>query len=123
MNAFIVIGIGGACGSIARYAISTWMNGSTGLFPVGTFIVNALGCFILGFLFSYSEQKLSDTLYKGIGTGFCGGFTTFSAFSLESYSLWKNHHIVEAFLYTSSSFIVGLAAITAGIILGGLIRK
>jgi CrcB protein len=65
MNAFIVIGIGGACGSIARYAISTWMNGSTGLFPVGTFIVNTLGCFILGFLFSYSEQKLSDTLYKG----------------------------------------------------------
>ena len=45
MNAFILIGIGGACGSIARYAISTWMNGSTGLFPAGTFIVNALGCF------------------------------------------------------------------------------
>ena len=64
-----------------------------------------------------------DTLYKGIGIGFCGGFTTFSAFSLESYSLWKNHHIVEAFLYTSSSFIVGLAAITAGILLGGLLRK
>ena len=111
------IGLGGAIGSILRYLISQALHGSTGLFPIGTMTVNIIGSLILGALFAMQETSgdaFKQTIWLFLTVGICGGFTTFSAFGLESYLLWKEKHVVEAMLYMLSSMIVAPASIASG---------
>lgn len=111
------IGLGGAIGSILRYLISQGLQGSTGLFPIGTMTVNVIGSLILGALFAMQEtsgEPFKQSMWLFLTVGICGGFTTFSTFGLETYLLWKEKHVVEAMLYMLSSMIVAPASIASG---------
>ncbi|MCU7613445.1 fluoride efflux transporter CrcB [Chryseobacterium sp. GMJ5] len=115
MKNLFYIFIGGGFGSVMRYLLSNytqkWWN--INYFPMGTFLVNIIGCFLIGFLTSYFAKNDYYLKYLLI-TGFCGGFTTFSAFSAENYSLWQNQHFGTLFIYVIMSVIAGFAAVFLG---------
>ena len=110
------IAIGGALGSVLRYAISMALQGGTGLFPLGTMTVNIVGSLLLGALFSMQEgnSPITNEMWLLLNVGLCGGFTTFSTFGLETYVLWKEKHVVEAVLYMMSSLVAAPASIALG---------
>lgn len=81
---------------------------------MGTFVVNIIGCFLIGVLTSYF-LKVDNYLKFLLITGFCGGFTTFSTFSAENYSLWQNGNYPVLLLYVLLSIIVGLIAVYLGL--------
>lgn len=81
---------------------------------MGTFVVNIIGCFLIGVLTSYF-LKVDNYLKFLLITGFCGGFTTFSTFSAENYSLWQNGNYPILLLYVLLSIIVGLIAVYLGL--------
>ncbi|MFM8840316.1 MAG: fluoride efflux transporter CrcB [bacterium] len=110
------IAIGGALGSVLRYAISMALQGGTGLFPLGTMTVNIVGSLLLGALFSMQEgnSPITNEMWLLLSVGLCGGFTTFSTFGLETYVLWKEKHVVEAVLYMMSSLVAAPASIALG---------
>ena len=113
----IMVGVGGFAGSALRFIISRWMLlHATGNFPWGTFAVNILGSLILGLLVGLSEKSnsLSTEWLLLLSVGFCGGFTTFSTFSLESLQLLEGKQWIPFFAYTLFSFVLGLAAIFLG---------
>lgn len=109
---FLYVALGGALGSMARYALFGWGNQvfSDLKFPVGTFIVNTLGCLIVGFLAGLGEryQLFSSDARFFVFTGLLGGFTTFSAFGLETMLLLRRGDIVIALAYVVCSVLVGL---------------
>ncbi|MFS0643401.1 fluoride efflux transporter CrcB [Siminovitchia sp. 179-K 8D1 HS] len=116
---YIAVGIGGIAGSILRYLVGLYTSGlwSSGL-PYGTFIVNMAGCFALGFLTGWQyNKKLPPPAAAGIGTGFIGSFTTFSALSMETVELFHTS-LFLALLYVVLSGIFGLAAAFLGVCIG-----
>ena len=118
MKTIFYIAIGGAIGSVFRYLTSVLVNKYwSGNFPLATFITNIVGCFLIGFLIGILEnnQMTSSTLKWFLITGFCGGFTTFSAFGLEKFTLFQNQNNAIAFLYIGSSILFGLAAVWLGL--------
>ncbi|WP_419868021.1 fluoride efflux transporter CrcB [Chryseobacterium sp. CT-SW4] len=115
MKDLLYIFIGGGVGSTARYIVSSYTQKMWNInsFPVGTFVVNVLGCFIIGFLIAYFT-KVDNSLKYLLITGFCGGFTTFSTFSAENYSLWQQQEYGTLAVYILLSIILGLAAVVLG---------
>jgi len=110
--------VGSATGGTFRYLISGWIQqyNSTKI-PLGTFIVNILGCFILGIILeSILKNNHSDQFKLLLITGFCGGFTTFSAFSFENLELIKNGEYLMAFLYIVISVVLGILATWGGML-------
>ena len=94
MKQFILVFIGGGLGSVARYATArfSWLI-YKGEFPLGTLLSNLLSCTILAFFILYFQEKFIDSWWKLlIVTGFCGGYSTFSAYSYESVALFKSGH-------------------------------
>jgi len=89
---FIAVFLGGGCGSLLRYLMSLLFKNSA--FHWATLSSNLLSSILLGFLIAFYEknQKPTDLLYLFIGMGLCGGFSTFSTFSLENYQLFKDAH-------------------------------
>jgi fluoride exporter len=90
---FFLVFIGGGLGSLFRFGIGIMvLNNFKPYFPVGTFLVNIIGCFLLGLIIGLvqSRKMVSQEFSLLFGTGFCGGFTTFSAFSIEANSLMKD---------------------------------
>lgn len=117
MSAVLAVFLGGGLGSAARFLLSAVMSRALpGLFPYGTFAVNALGSLLLGVL---TGLALRDMLPPGwrwfLGVGFCGGFTTFSTFSLELVLLVRDGSYSTACVYTVVSIAVALAAVAAGL--------
>jgi CrcB protein len=114
----ILVAIGGASGSVLRYLVH-WIvsKKSISTFPYQTFIVNIIGCLLIGILVGYLAKNNSqnETLKLLLITGFCGGFTTFSAFGLENINMIHNQNYQLAFLYTSLSLILGVLAVGLGI--------
>jgi len=111
MKNIILIGMGGFAGTILRYGISKLFEKNINFFPFGTFLVNIIGCFLLGLLIASLAKEnnlLSNKLYLFIGVGFCGGLTTFSTFSMEGINLINDGKILLMFLYIISSIIFGL---------------
>jgi len=113
----LAVGIGGFIGSISRYLISGWIQqiSHTGVFPWGTFIVNMLGCLIIGIVGGLSDNFgfFTSTARLLIMVGILGGFTTFSSFGYESFHLFRDKEIVTALIYMISHFTLGI--VMAGI--------
>lgn len=114
----LLVGAGGFLGSIARYLIAIWLTERfPSAFPYGTFAANILGCLLIGIIFGLGErfEWLSPDLRLFLATGFCGGFTTFSSFTLENINLLQNSNYLTFTIYAIGSFAVGLLAVFGGI--------
>lgn len=112
----VYIAVGGALGAVARWSVAGWVQQATGgTFPWGTFAVNVLGAFLLGFAFLYMEQTvLSADLRRFLTVGFLGAFTTFSTFSYETVTLLQDGEWSRATLYCLGSVVCGLVGVLAG---------
>ena len=115
MRNLVYIFLGGGVGSVLRYLISMYTQKlfKIGSFPLGTLLVNILGCFMIGFLTSYFMKSDNYLKYLLI-TGLCGGFTTFSTFSIENYSLWENQQFATLIFYIVLSVLIGFIAVFSG---------
>jgi fluoride exporter len=111
---FLWVGLGGAIGSMLRYAVSLLVTVKE--FPVATFLVNMLGSFIIGavWAFSIKEANFNNHWRLFLATGICGGFTTFSAFSAENLAFLQTGKYGIALVYILISIIVGLGATALG---------
>jgi fluoride exporter len=117
MKPILIIGIGGAFGSICRYLAQVYISKYTTLtFPVGTLVVNLTGCFLIGILFGLSSKYAWMTMEWRLFliTGICGGYTTFSSYSLDSINLLRQGNYTYFFLYVLGSVVVGLLLTVAG---------
>ena len=115
---WFAVAIGGALGSIARYALSTWIfDVSSHKFPYATLAVNVLGSFVMGILFVIFVEKaaLPTEMRSLLMIGFLGAFTTFSTFSLDALGLWQNGHIFMSLVYMLATVILCLIAISSAI--------
>lgn len=116
----LLVGAGGAAGSIARFLsqqlIARYYPSS---FPWGTLIVNITGCFIIGVIYAFGEKGnlLSPDMRLLLATGFCGGFTTFSTFAYENISLMREGELLYTFLYIAASIIIGFLAAYVGVLI------
>ncbi len=114
---WLIIALGGALGSVARFASVTYL---TPLFyyrfPLGTFFVNIAGSFLIGLAYVVLVEKavLPAEWRLFFMTGFLGGFTTFSAFSLEMLQMWQEGHVLISIVYAASSVVLGLLMAYAG---------
>jgi CrcB protein len=106
------IALGGAAGSLLRYGCSRWLNGPA--FPYGTLAVNIIGSFLIGLLWAFFSKQNDETAQLLLVTGFCGGFTTFSAFSLEGLQMLQQGRFAPFFLYTFATIFFGLLATYTG---------
>jgi len=120
MNSTLLVALGGAIGSAARYQLSGWVlhQSANWRFPLGTFLVNVIGCLIIGILagLAVREDLLTAELRLFLFTGILGGFTTFSAFGLETFYLLKRGEPLIALAYVLASVICGLLAVWAGFV-------
>lgn len=113
IKSLLIVGIGGMIGSMLRYA--TTMLFKSHDFPFGTFIVNVIGSFVIGIIAGLAfKNSISPEVKLFIATGLCGGFTTFSAFSMDCLQLFNEHKYGLALLYILSSFAIGLIAAFVG---------
>ncbi|MCM1315956.1 MAG: fluoride efflux transporter CrcB [Muribaculaceae bacterium] len=110
---FISVALGGGLGAVLRYCISLIPYKSD--FPFLTLVTNFIGAFLIGLINGLAIKKgLSGNALLFLKTGLCGGFTTFSTFSLETFNLIENHHIILALVYIFSSIILCLAGVMLG---------
>ncbi len=116
MRNLFYIFIGGGLGSVMRFLVSNYTQKlwTINSFPLGTFVVNMIGCFLIG-VFSAYFLKVDNHLKFLLITGFCGGFTTFSTFSAENISLWENGNYVVLVFYVLLSVIIGFGAVYLGL--------
>ncbi|GLK69447.1 fluoride efflux transporter CrcB [Hansschlegelia plantiphila] len=116
----LLVAVGGALGSVARYLVNVCATRMFGLgFPWGTLTVNVVGGFVMGMLAALLALKGgSQELRVFLLTGVLGGFTTFSAFSLDTVTLWERGEIGLAGAYVAASFALSICALVAGLALG-----
>ena len=117
----LLIGIGGFCGAIARYAVDTWISDAVRTpFPWGTLAINVTGSFALGLLFTLTAERgpLPEELRLPLGVGFLGAYTTFSTFALESLRLADSGSSSLAIANVAGSVLLGLAAVLIGVAIG-----
>ena len=115
---WLAVAIGGALGSVARYALSSWIFDITShKFPYATLIVNVAGSFVMGILFVVVVERaaLPAEMRSLLMIGFIGAFTTFSAFSLDALGLWQNGHVLMSVIYMITAVILCLVAISTAI--------
>lgn len=117
MKLLFIIGTGGFLGTIARYLSTQYIQNHIPLsFPLGTFIVNVAGCFLIGIIHGLSIENnfIPDTWRLFLTVGFCGGFTTFSSFANENIMLLRNEQFLYFSLYVGLSITFGLLATFLG---------
>ncbi len=120
MNMYLWIALGGALGASGRFFVTSTMGRMIGHgFPWGTVIVNVLGSFIMGALISFMAIKWSTSaeMRAFLTTGILGGFTTFSAFSLDFVTLIERKENVAAIGYAAGSVGLSILAVFAGLVL------
>lgn len=128
-NAFIrtvtAIALGAIPGALGRYYITELTKAVVGkdLSYYGTFFINVTGCFIIALFYTLIEKKfkdLSPEIRLMVATGFCGAYTTFSTYGLESFTQIDKGSDTVALIYWLGSMVVGMIAVQLGVILGGL---
>lgn len=119
MKQVLLVFIGGGFGSVARYLLSKVLNDSSNGIPYGTFLANILGSLLIGFILGLAVKNdaLTENHTLLLATGFCGGFTTFSAFAYENHVFLKSGDFMTFALYTIISFVVGFLAVFFGMYL------
>jgi len=117
---FLLVGLGGMIGSMLRYMFSIVIKPSS--FPFSTLLVNIIGCLLIGLIIGFGSKNgsLNEPWKLFFATGICGGFTTFSAFSVECVYLLEQQRYTAMLAYIAISIVVGLAATFAGIQLAKL---
>lgn len=117
MKQLILVFLGGGFGSLARYLLIKIMPHENSFFPWGTLTVNLLGCFLIGSIMGYTLRFSVDSrsdLIIFLGIGICGGFTTFSAFAFENYSLFKSENYFISLIYIFTSIFFGIIMVYLG---------
>jgi CrcB protein len=120
IKTLFLIGTGGFLGSISRFLTSRYFqNNFPSAFPYGTLFVNVTGCLLIGLIYGISEKSsLFTTEWKMfLAVGFCGGFTTFSAFANENLALLRDGDFFHFLLYTGLSIFLGLSATFVGVLI------
>ncbi len=121
MKALVLIFFGGGLGSVTRFLLGKWVNGlHTINFPLGTLAVNVVACFVLGFVVGLADHKqmLSADARIFWAIGFCGGFSTFSTFSMETLQLFQQPNVVSGAVYIVASVALCVGAAVLGIVVG-----
>lgn len=124
LQRLIYIGIAGLVGTLGRYALSGYVARRFGeTFPTGTMVVNILGCFLAGFLFYLLQERflVSELVRTAVMIGFLGGFTTFSSFGLQTFTLLRDGEMGFAMVNIVASNVLGLFTVWAGYALGKLL--
>jgi CrcB protein len=118
MRDVLLVGAGGFVGAAARHLLGTWLMFASGQdrFPLGTLVINVLGCALIGVFASFAEHlpALNGPARLLLVTGVLGGFTTFSAFGLETMLMLRRGDALPAALYVAASVLLGLAAVWLG---------
>lgn len=122
MKQFLLVFLGGGLGSLLRYVISKTFNNYFQHFYLGTFLVNIIGCLLIGLVIgvSFKNNYLTQNQTLLLTTGFCGGFTTFSTFAFEKHTLLKAGEIFHFSFYLIASIVIGILAVSIGLWLSKL---
>ena len=118
MNPFLQVALGGAIGATARYGVYRAIAWHGPGFPIATGAVNVLGSFAMGVLAALMAHRWGNAYAPLLLTGVLGGFTTFSAFSLDALTLWERGQAAGAATYVVASVVLSIAAVVAGIVVG-----
>ena len=113
----LIVFAGSAAGGSVRYITSLLIQSkNTTQFQLGTFLINLIGCFIIGMIYAIASRNAStgSDIKLLLATGFCGGFTTFSAFAFENLELFKSGQYLTAILYIILSVVLGILAVILG---------
>lgn len=118
MKTLLLVGLGGAIGAVSRHLLGVWLLplSTEYRFPLGTLAVNVIGCFLIGVLAAFFQRHApaEQALRPFLITGILGGFTTFSAFGLETFELIRRGEPATALLYVAASLVLGLLAVWGG---------
>jgi fluoride exporter len=128
MLLYVLIGLGGALGSIARFALNGFVSAHVGeTFPWGTFVINVTGSFVIGFFATLTDPDgrvfVSSNTRQFFMTGICGGYTTFSSFSLQTLNLARDGEWMRAGGYTAGSVVACLFGVWLGHVCASLLNK
>ncbi|HKP14891.1 MAG TPA: fluoride efflux transporter CrcB [Gemmatimonadaceae bacterium] len=124
---YLYVALGSAAGGVARWSVGNWVQRLGGglppaVFPVGTLVVNATGSFVLGLLSAWLTRPgaagRTDIMWLLLGVGFCGGYTTFSTFSLDTVALLETRGGIAAAVNVVASVSAGLIGVVSGMLLG-----
>ena len=124
----LLVLVGGAVGTAARYGLARALPTEPGHWPTGTFVTNVLGSFVLGVLLEALLRAGADTGWRRrlrllLGTGLCGGFTTYSTLAVETDLLVRDHHPGLALAYIAVSVLAGLVAGVLGVAVAARRRR
>ena len=115
-NILLVL-VGSAAGGSLRYITSLMIQSKNSTqFPLGTFLINIIGCFVIGLVYAIAARNATtgSDIKLLLATGFCGGFTTFSAFAFENLELFKSGMHLTALMYIILSMTLGILAVVLG---------
>ncbi len=118
LEAILLVMAGASVGATARFLISHYFSEASAHhgFPFGTLIVNVLGSFIVGYVLTWTADHAHDRWRLLAATGFCGGFTTFSAFAFESMAMFHESEFAALVLNIVANNVLSLAAVVLGIV-------
>jgi CrcB protein len=117
---YLLVGLGGFIGANARFLVARWVGAFVETrFPLGTFLINISGSFLLGVVGTVVAQKVfsdSDSVRLALGVGFLGAYTTYSTFAFETHALLEDGSWLTATMNMTASLFIGLIAVRAGIV-------
>lgn len=120
LRTLLIVGSGGFIGTALRYLVQVHAEKFlASSFPLGTFLVNVAGSFVIGIIYALAEKGnlMSPEWRIFMAVGICGGFTTFSTFAMDNLNLLKDNSLWQLLLYTGGSLFLGIAAVYLGIVL------